>query len=67
MTSANTRQSISMTSELFMYGVNKLLNVVDLFEVTDIDKYIITVKINRKPQYFEVYSGAKYSLLPREK
>ncbi|XP_008485595.1 uncharacterized protein LOC103522267, partial [Diaphorina citri] len=49
------------------YGVNKLESiqqqVVDLFEVSDSDKYLIDVTLNGKVQQFEVDSGAKFSLL----
>uniref|UniRef100_A0A1B6GVJ1 Peptidase A2 domain-containing protein n=1 Tax=Cuerna arida TaxID=1464854 RepID=A0A1B6GVJ1_9HEMI len=39
-------------------------DVVDLFEMTpDLDKYLIDVELNGKPQRFEVDSGARFSLL----
>lgn len=48
VTSTNTVQAISTLPESFTYDVNKLLIVVDLFEVTDSDKYYITVQLNGK-------------------
>lgn len=55
------------------YGIHKVdsgtknCKVVDLFEVTsEIDKYLVNVKLNGKLQKFEVDSGAKYSLLAED-
>ncbi|XP_031332783.1 uncharacterized protein LOC116163077 [Photinus pyralis] len=43
------------------YGI---CNLIDLFEISPHqDKYIVIVKINDKPQQFEVDSGPKFTLL----
>lgn len=66
VTTANALQSVCTPPETFSYGVNKLLPVVDLFEIVDNDKYLITVKLNGQLQLFEIDSGARYSLLPED-
>lgn len=57
------------------YGIGKIEaihcstqedEIVDLFEMSESDKYLITVLIEGKPQKFEVDSGARFSLLAED-
>ncbi|XP_066906707.1 uncharacterized protein, partial [Halyomorpha halys] len=46
------------------YGIGRIQNSEDSFNLgSDRDKYFVTVKLNSKPQTFEIDSGARFSLI----